>query len=143
MFRKLAIAVITAWAALLETVADAIAATLPPPAAGSPRLRVVTAGRLCLRLLIVSPPPRLAARRCRLGRCRRGHRRGWRVPMNERDGWLPVDDPDEYGFMACRWPVIIEPCGRRPLGRGPPRGRSPEQRPWAGRCRGNHGVTQN
>ena len=39
MFRKLAIAVITAWAALLETVADAIAATLPPrhrqfPAAG-------------------------------------------------------------------------------------------------------------
>ena len=61
MFRKLAIAVITAWAALLETVADAIAATLPPPAAGSPRLRVVTAGRLCLRLLIVSPPPRLAA----------------------------------------------------------------------------------
>ena len=61
MFRKLAIAVITAWAALLETVADAIAATLPPPAAGSPRLRVVTAGRLCLRPLIVSPPPRLAA----------------------------------------------------------------------------------
>jgi len=57
MFRKLAIAVITAWAALLETVADAIAATLPPPAAGSPRLRVVATGRLCLRLLIVSPPP--------------------------------------------------------------------------------------
>ncbi len=61
MFRKLAIAVITAWTALLETVADAIAATLPPPAAGSPRLRVVAARRLCLRLLIVSPPPRLAA----------------------------------------------------------------------------------
>jgi hypothetical protein len=61
MFRKLAIAVITAWAALLETVADAIAATLPPPAAASPRLRVVATGRLCLRLLIVSPPPRLAA----------------------------------------------------------------------------------
>ena len=61
MFRKLAIAVITAWAALLETVADAIAATLPPPAADSPRLRVVATGRLCLRLLIVSPPPRLAA----------------------------------------------------------------------------------
>ena len=57
MFRKLAIAVITAWAALLETVADAIAATLPPPAADSPRLRVVAPGRLCLRLLIVSPPP--------------------------------------------------------------------------------------
>jgi len=48
MFRKLAIAVITAWAALLETAADAIAATLPPPAAGGPRLRVVAAGRLCL-----------------------------------------------------------------------------------------------
>jgi len=61
MFRKLAIAVITAWAALLETVADAIAATLPPPAADSPRLRVVATGRLCLRLLIVSSPPKLAA----------------------------------------------------------------------------------
>jgi len=57
MFRKLVIAVITAWAALLETVADAIEATLPPPAADSPRLRVVAPGRLCLRLLIVSPPP--------------------------------------------------------------------------------------
>ena len=31
MFRKLVIAVITAWAALLETVADAIEATLPLP----------------------------------------------------------------------------------------------------------------
>ena len=61
MFRKLAIAVITAWAAFLETAADAIAATLPPPAAGRPRLRVVATGRLCLRLLIVSPPPRPAA----------------------------------------------------------------------------------
>jgi hypothetical protein len=30
MFRKLVIAVITAWAAILETTADAIAATLPP-----------------------------------------------------------------------------------------------------------------
>src|SRR5271166_6074488 len=57
MFRKLAIAVITAVAALLETVADAITATLPPPAADSPRLRVVASGRLCLRLRIVSPPP--------------------------------------------------------------------------------------
>ena len=57
MFRKLAIAVITAVAAILETVADAIAATLPPPAADSPRLRVVAPGRLCLRLCIVSPPP--------------------------------------------------------------------------------------
>src|SRR5271166_6189456 len=57
MFRKLAIAVITAVAALLETVADAITATLPPPAADSPRLRVVASGRLRLRLRIVSPPP--------------------------------------------------------------------------------------
>lgn len=55
MFRKLAIAVITALAALLETVADAIAATLPPPAADSPRLRVVASGRLCLRLRLVTP----------------------------------------------------------------------------------------
>jgi hypothetical protein len=43
MFRKLAIAVITAWAALLETVADAIAATLPPPAAGSSPPRALAA----------------------------------------------------------------------------------------------------
>jgi len=57
MFRKLVIAVITAVAAILETAADAIAATLPPPAADGPRLRVVASGRLCLRLLIVSPPP--------------------------------------------------------------------------------------
>ncbi len=46
MFRKLAIVVITAVAALLETLADAITATLPPPAADSPRLRVVAPGRL-------------------------------------------------------------------------------------------------
>ncbi len=52
MFRRLVIAVITAWAAILETVADAIVATLPPPAADSPRLRVVAPGRLCLRLLM-------------------------------------------------------------------------------------------
>ncbi len=57
MFRKLVIAVITAVAAILETVADAIVATLPPPAADSPRLRLVASGRLCLRLRIVSPPP--------------------------------------------------------------------------------------
>jgi hypothetical protein len=63
MFRKLLIAVITACAALLETVADAITATLPPPAAGSPRLRVVAPGRLCPRLRIVSPPPSRAGRR--------------------------------------------------------------------------------
>ena len=44
MFRKLVIAVITAVAAILEAAADAIAATLPPPAADGPRLRVVASG---------------------------------------------------------------------------------------------------
>ncbi len=45
MFRIFIIAVITTMAAILETAADAIAATLPPPAADSPRLRVVASGR--------------------------------------------------------------------------------------------------
>ena len=58
MFRKFVIAVITAMAAILETAADAIAATLPPPpAVDRPRLRVVASGRLCLRLLIMPPLP--------------------------------------------------------------------------------------
>jgi hypothetical protein len=46
MFRKFVIAVFTAVAAILETAADAIAATLPPPAADGPRLRLVASGRL-------------------------------------------------------------------------------------------------
>jgi len=46
MFRKFVIAVFTAVAAILETAADAIAATLPPPAAYGPRLRLVASGRL-------------------------------------------------------------------------------------------------
>ena len=46
MFRKFVIAVFTAAAAILETAADAIAATLPPPAADGPRLRLVASGRL-------------------------------------------------------------------------------------------------
>ena len=44
-------------------------------------------------------------------------REGWRArlrryqaarhrPVNERDGWWSLDDPDEYDFMACRWPVL-------------------------------------
>ena len=70
MFRKLAIAVITAVVALLETVADAITATLPPPAADSPRLRVVAPGRLCLRLRVISPLP------CHYRPHRRGHQPG-------------------------------------------------------------------
>ena len=36
-------------------------------------------------------------------------------PVNERDGWLSLDEPDEYDFMACRWPVLGED-----LVRGPP-----------------------
>src|SRR5437588_8830860 len=27
-------------------------------------------------------------------------------PVNERDGWWSLEDPDEYDFMACRWPVL-------------------------------------
>ena len=27
-------------------------------------------------------------------------------PVNERDGWWSLDDPDEYDFMTCRWPVL-------------------------------------
>ena len=53
-------------------------------------------------------------------------REGWRArlriyqgarqrPVNERDGWLSLDDPDEYDFMACRWPVLSDD-----LVRGPP-----------------------
>ena len=49
MFRSFVIAVIVTMAAVLESVADAIAATLPPPAADGPRLRVVASGRLCRR----------------------------------------------------------------------------------------------
>jgi hypothetical protein len=39
------------------------------------------------------------------------------TPVNERDGWYSLDDPDEYDFMACRWPVLSED-----LERGPPVG---------------------
>ena len=34
--------------------------------------------------------------------------------VNERDGWWSLDDPDEYDFMACRWPVLTDGV------RGPP-----------------------
>jgi hypothetical protein len=37
------------------------------------------------------------------------------VPVNERDGWYSLDDPDEYDFMTCRWPVLP-----RDVIRGPP-----------------------
>jgi hypothetical protein len=37
------------------------------------------------------------------------------VPLNERDGWYSLDDPDEYDFAACRWPVL-----RDDVVRGPP-----------------------
>ncbi|MGH3194431.1 MAG: hypothetical protein ACRDNT_00540, partial [Streptosporangiaceae bacterium] len=53
-------------------------------------------------------------------------REGWRArlrqyqgargaPVNERDGWLSLDDPGEYDFMVCRWPVLGDD-----LVRGPP-----------------------
>jgi len=35
-------------------------------------------------------------------------------PVNERDGWLSLDDPDEYDFMACRWPVLADDVVRGP-----------------------------
>ena len=42
-------------------------------------------------------------------------------PVNERDGWWSLEDPDEYDFMACRWPVLSED-----LERGPPAAESRE-----------------
>jgi hypothetical protein len=52
-------------------------------------------------------------------------REGWRArlaqyqgarhrPVNERDGWLSLDDPEEYDFMACRWPVLADDVVRGP-----------------------------
>ena len=35
-------------------------------------------------------------------------------PVNERDGWWSLDDPDEYDFTACRWPVIADDVVRGP-----------------------------
>jgi len=37
-------------------------------------------------------------------------------PVNERDGWWSLEDPDEYDFMACRWPVLSEDLERGPPG---------------------------
>jgi DNA-binding transcriptional ArsR family regulator len=37
-------------------------------------------------------------------------------PVSERDGWWSLDDPDEYDFMACRWPVLGEDLVRGPPG---------------------------
>ena len=37
-------------------------------------------------------------------------------PVNERDGWSRLDDPDEYDFMACRWPVLSDDLVRGPPG---------------------------
>ena len=42
-------------------------------------------------------------------------------PVNERDGWWSLDDPAEYDFMACRWPVIPDDAVR-----GPPSARARE-----------------
>jgi DNA-binding transcriptional ArsR family regulator len=35
-------------------------------------------------------------------------------PTSERDGWLSLDDPDEYDFAACRWPVLAADAVRGP-----------------------------
>jgi DNA-binding transcriptional ArsR family regulator len=35
-------------------------------------------------------------------------------PVNERDGWWSLDDPDEYDFMACRWPMLNDDFERGP-----------------------------
>jgi len=35
-------------------------------------------------------------------------------PVNERDGWWSLDDPDEYDFTACRWPVLSDDVVRGP-----------------------------
>jgi DNA-binding transcriptional ArsR family regulator len=55
----------------------------------------------------------------------RRDREGWRArlaqyqaarhrPVSERDGWLSLDDPDEYDFAACRWPVLAADAVRGP-----------------------------
>jgi hypothetical protein len=55
-------------------------------------------------------------------------REGWRArlrryqgarhrPANERDGWWSLEDPDEYDFMACRWPVHAGDTVRGPPAR--------------------------
>jgi hypothetical protein len=43
-------------------------------------------------------------------------------PVSERDGWLSLDDPDEYDFAACRWPVLADDVVRGP----PPAGSARE-----------------
>ena len=37
-------------------------------------------------------------------------------PVNERDGWWSLDDPDEYDFMSCRWPMLADDVVRGPPG---------------------------
>jgi DNA-binding transcriptional ArsR family regulator len=39
-------------------------------------------------------------------------------PVNERDGWWSLDDPDEYDFMSCRWPMLADDVVRGPPGDG-------------------------
>jgi hypothetical protein len=59
----------------------------------------------------------------------RQDREGWRArlaqyqaarhrPASERDGWLSLDDPDEYDFAACRWPVLADDAVRGPPSAG-------------------------
>jgi hypothetical protein len=44
----------------------------------------------------------------------RQHQGARQAPVNERDGWLSLDDPDEYDFMACRWPMLADDIVRGP-----------------------------
>jgi hypothetical protein len=48
--------------------------------------------------------------RARLAQCQSARN----LPVNERDGWWPLDDPAEYDFMACRWPVPTDDVVRGP-----------------------------
>jgi hypothetical protein len=44
----------------------------------------------------------------------RQYQAAWHRPVTERDGWLSLDDPGEYDFMACRWPVLSDDFERGP-----------------------------
>ena len=66
-----------------------------------------------------------AADRTASGKRYRQDRESWRArlaqyqaarhrPASERDGWLSLDDPDEYDFAACRWPVLAADAVRGP-----------------------------
>ena len=55
-------------------------------------------------------PARMMGWRARLAQYQVARHR----PASERDGWLSLDDPDEYDFAACRWPVLAADAVRGP-----------------------------